>query len=96
LQLNGRTIFAGTTGSGARVVTRQVVKTAPKQPDQAEEYLHIPLPSAGLVVRGANAFTLAVAGATQPVEVTDLELRYDYQHDLEKLWLRTPVELNRR
>ena len=34
---------------------------------------------------------LTVAGASKPIEVTDLEVRYDYQNDLEKIWNRVPV-----
>jgi hypothetical protein len=91
LALNGTTLFEGPLTGGAHVVTRQIVKTAPKQPDQAEEYLHVALAAALMPVRGANEFTITVAGATKPVEVTDLEVRYDYQNDLEKIWNRVPV-----
>lgn len=91
IALNGKPIFEGPTASGARVVTKQLVKTPPRQPDQAEEYLHVPLAAGLLPVRGANEFSITVAGATKPVEVTDLEVRYDYQNDLEKIWNRVPL-----
>ncbi len=40
-------------------------------------------------------FTLTLAGgAGKSSEVTDLEVRFDYQNDYEQLWLRTPVEFN--
>ncbi len=91
IALNGKPIFEGPTARGARVVTKQLVKTPPRQPDQAEEYLHVPLTGGLMPVRGANEFTITVAGATKPVEVTDLEVRYDYQNDLEKIWNRVPV-----
>ena len=91
IALNGKPIFEGPTSSGARVVTKQLVKTPPRQPDQAEEYLHVPLAAGSMPVRGANEFSITVAGATKPVEVTDLEVRYDYHNDLEKIWNRVPV-----
>lgn len=95
ITLNGQSIFDGSLASGNRFVTREIVKAAPKPPDQAAEYLHVPLATPALVNRGANVFAISVAGATQPVEVTDLEIRYDYQNDLEKIWTRAPVLLNR-
>ena len=91
IALNGQPLFEGPTAGGARAVTKQLVKTPPRQPDQAEEYLHVPLTAGRMPVRGANEFSIAVAGATKPVEVTDLEVRYDYQNDLEKIWHRVPV-----
>lgn len=91
IALNGKPIFEGPTSSGVRYVTKQLVKMPPKQPDQAEEYLHVPLAAAARPIRGANTFSITVAGATKPVEVTDLEVRYDYQNDLEKIWNRVPV-----
>ena len=91
LMLNGTTLFAGPLSGGEHFVTRQLVKTAPRQPDQAEEYLHVSLAAGPMPVRGANEFSITVAGAAKPVEVTDLEVRYDYQNDLEKIWNRVPV-----
>ncbi len=93
--LNGRRLFEGPLAQGTRYVTRQLVKTPPKQPDQAEVYLHVPLVPAW-VVRGENEFTFTINGAVKPAEVTDLEIRYDYQNDLEKIWTRVPAELNPR
>ena len=91
IALNGKPLFEGPTSSGARVVTKQLVKTPPRQPDQAEEYLHVPLTAGLMPVHGANEFSITVAGAIKPVEITDLEVRYDYQNDLEKIWNRVPV-----
>ena len=91
IALNGKPLFDGPPTSGVRVVTKQLVKTPPRQPDQAEEYLHVALTAGLRPVRGANEFALTVAGASKPVEVTDLEVRYDYQNDLEKIWNRVPV-----
>jgi hypothetical protein len=91
IALNGKPLFDGPPTSGARVVTKQLVKTPPRQPDQAEEYLHMALTAGLMPVRGANEFAITVAGASKPVEVTDLEVRYDYQNDLEKIWNRVPV-----
>jgi hypothetical protein len=73
------------------VVTKQLVKTPPRQPEQAEEYLHVALTAGLMPVRGANEFAITAAGASKPFEVTDLEVRYDYQNDLEKIWNRVPV-----
>ena len=91
IALNGKPLFDGPPTSGVRVVTKQLVKTPPRQPDQAEEYLHVALTAGLRPVRGANEFALTVAGASKPIEVTDLEVRYDYQNDLEKIWNRVPV-----
>jgi hypothetical protein len=43
---------------------------------------------------GDNTVTIAVTGATPPVEVTDCEVRYDYHNELEKIWSRAPAPLN--
>ena len=94
--LNGHPLFDGPVASGTHFITRDIVKSPPKQPDQAELYLHVPLAAAVAVAHGANEFTVAVAGVTTPAELTDLEIRYDYQNDLEQIWQRTPVELNQR
>lgn len=94
VELNGRRIFSSESGEGGRIATRQVTKAAPKPPDAAEDYVHVPLAWPGVLVRGANGFAITVAGAASPVELTDLEVRFDYQNDYEKLWRREPVRLN--
>ncbi len=92
VRLNGQILFEGPTSAGARFVTRQLVKTVPKQPDLAEEYLHLPIAEPAAVLRRANEFEISVSSVgSKPVEVTDLEVRFDYQNDLEKLWNRVPV-----
>ena len=92
VRLNGQILFEGPTSTGARFVTRQLVKTAPRQPDLAEEYLHLPITAPATALRRANEFEISVSGVgAKPVEVTDLEVRFDYHNDLEKLWNRVPV-----
>ena len=51
IALNGKPLFDGPPTIGARVVTKQLVKTPPRQPDQAEEYLHVPLAAGSMPVR---------------------------------------------
>ena len=46
------------------------------------------------ILGGANAIVVSGTGAAPATEVTDVELRYDYQNDLEKLWEREPARLN--
>jgi hypothetical protein len=96
VKLNGQPLFDGPVKSGTHFITREFVKSPPKQPDQAEIYLHVPLAASAPIARGANEFTVTVTGVTTPAELTDLEIRYDYQNDLEQHLQRTPVELNRR
>jgi hypothetical protein len=50
------------------------------------------LPAASVPNRGANAFDIIVRGQTPPIEVTDLEIRYDYQNDLDPIWQRGPAQ----
>ena len=90
--LNGREVFAGALREPAAHFTKEITGAAPRQPDAAEVYLHVPLASAAAVRRGDNAVvvSLAMPGA----QVTDVELRYDYHHDLEKIWTRQPEPLN--
>lgn len=94
VSVNGHGVFAGPAAGAGFHVTRELVKSAPKQPDVAEHYLHAPIADPKWLVRGANAVVIAFSGATGQPVVTDCELRFDYQNDYEKLWQRVPVELN--
>jgi hypothetical protein len=94
VKLNGQVVLAGRPADSARISTRQVTKSAPKAKDAAEDYLHIPLAWPGPLVSGPNSIAIALAGAGAAVELTDLEIRFDYQNDYEKLWRREVVELN--
>jgi hypothetical protein len=89
VSLNGREVPVA-----ARFITREFTKTAPRQPDAAEIYLHAPVADAAWVRAGANEIVVALTGAGAATVVTDLELRYDYQNDYLKLWQREPVKLN--
>ena len=89
VQLNGQTLFDGPLASGSLVITRSLVKTAPKQLDQAESYLHLPLSLATGLRRGSNDWTITVAGAPATAQLTDLEVRFDYASELEPIWNRT-------
>ena len=79
---------------GRRFTTSQFVKSVPKQPDLAQDYYHVALSNPSVLARGANAFEVSVSGETKSVELTDLEVRFDYQNDYVKLWEREPVRLN--
>jgi hypothetical protein len=89
--LNGRTLFSGLPASGARFVTREFVTKPSRQPDLAEEYLHVALSNEAVIAPGLNDFRVSVVGGSKPVEVTDLEVRYDYQNDLGQIWNRVPA-----
>ena len=89
VSLNGRPL-----PPGRRFTTSQLVKFMPKQPDLAQDYYHVALAKPGILARGANAFEISVSGLTKPAELTDLEVRFDYQNDYVKLWEREPVQLN--
>jgi hypothetical protein len=89
VSLNGREVPVA-----ARFITREFTKTAPRQPDAAEVYLHVPVADATWVRAGANEIVVVLTGAGAATVVTDLELRYDYQNDYLKLWQREPVKLN--
>ena len=78
----------------ARFATKEITKSAPRQPDAAEDYVHVPLADPARVLAGANTVVVTVIGAAAATVVTDLELRYAYENDLEKLWQRQPVQLN--
>jgi len=88
--LNGRPFFNGLPATAARFVTREFVAKPSRQPNLAEEYLHLELPPTAMIAPGQNEFRLTVTGGSKPVEVTDLEVRYDYQNDLEQIWNRVP------
>jgi len=94
LRLNGREILAGVPTVGARVSTRAVTGSAPRARDAAEDYVHVAIADPAWLVAGANEVEIRVDGAGAATEVTDLEVRYAYQNDLEKLWAREPVRLN--
>ncbi|MCE2861411.1 MAG: hypothetical protein LW690_03050 [Opitutaceae bacterium] len=90
--LNGTAVFAGELREPSARFTKEITGAEPRQPDAAEVYLHVPLASAATVQRGDNAVVVSLA---QPgAQVTDVELRYDYYHDLEKIWTRQPEPLN--
>ena len=89
--LNGRPLFSGLPATAARFVTREFVAKPSRQPDLAEEYLHLELPPTAVIAPGQNEFRLSFTGGSKSVEVTDLEVRYDYQNDLVQLWNRVPV-----
>ena len=89
VQVNGRDLAAT-----ARFATREITQSAPRQKDAAEDYVHVALADPALVIAGANVIVVSVGGSTPATAVTDLELRYDYQYDYEKLWGREPVKLN--
>jgi hypothetical protein len=89
VSLNGREVPVA-----ARFITREFTKTAPRQPDAAEVYLHVPVADATWVRAGANEIVVVLTGAGAATVVTDLELRYDCQNDYLKLWQREPVKLN--
>jgi hypothetical protein len=38
--------------------------------------------------RGGNAVVVTVTGGASATEITDLELRYAYENDYERLWRR--------
>ena len=94
MKLNGAIVFDGALASGAHYSTRQFAKSVPKQPDLADDYLHVPLRSPELVARGQNLFVISIVAGTGSAELTDLEVRYAYQNDYEMLWSRAPAELN--
>jgi hypothetical protein len=89
IQLNGKSLFDGPIASGSLVITRSVVKSPPKQIDQAESYLHLPLSVAAGLRRGLNKWTITASGAPPSAQLTDLEVRFDYATDLETIWNRT-------
>lgn len=94
LRLNGREIFARVPAAAERFNTRAITKAAPRQKDAAEDYMHVAITDPAWIVAGENRVEIVVTGAVAATEVTDLEVRYAYQNDLEKLWTREPVRLN--
>lgn len=94
LRLNGRELLARVPAAAERFSTRAITKVATRPKDAAEDYLHVPIPDPAWVISGVNRVEIVVAGATAATEVTDLELRYEYQNDLQKIWNREPVRLN--
>ncbi len=89
VQLNGKTLFDGPLASGSWFITRSIVKSAPKQLDQADSYLHLPVSVATGLRRGSNDWTVTVTGVPSSAQLTDLEVRFDYASELEPIWNRT-------
>jgi len=87
VRLNGRALTLGD-----RAVTRTITGAAPRQPDLAEVYVHAALEPGWLRRAEPNVIEVALPGSTGTV--TDLEVRFAYENNLETLWLRAPVELN--
>ncbi len=88
VRLNGRVL-----APGERAVTRTVAGGMPRQPDLAELYVHAALAPEWLRRAEPNDFEITLPGAVGTV--TDLEVRFAYENNLDTLWQRTPVELNR-
>jgi len=88
VRLNGRALTLG-----ERAVTKTIVGAAPRQPDLAEVYVHAALAPEWLRRAEPNAFEITLPETAGTV--TDLEVRFAYENNLDALWQRTPVDLNR-
>ena len=91
---NEKVVFEGGLASGTHYSTRQITGTAPRAPDAAEEYLHLPLAVADVIASGPNRVGVAIRAGAQTTRLTDVEVRYDYHHELEPLWRREATPLN--
>ena len=91
---NGRMVFEGELAAGTHYSTRQITGTAPRAPDAAEDYLHLPLALADLVAGGKNLVDVSLAGGARTTRLTDVEVRFDYHHQLDPLWRREATPLN--
>ncbi|MBL9211717.1 MAG: hypothetical protein JNL92_14690 [Opitutaceae bacterium] len=86
--LNGRRVFEGRPGAESRFSVGSITGAAVRQRDAAEVYVHLAVPDPTLVRRGVNDVEVAVVDAAAATEITDLELRYAYENDYERLWRR--------
>ncbi|WP_414660302.1 hypothetical protein [Horticoccus sp. 23ND18S-11] len=94
VSFNGHGLGERAGAASTRAVTQPITRSAPKPRDAAEVYLHFPVPVPEWVANGENRAVVTVSGAGFTTEITDFELRTDFQNDLEKLWLRVPTILN--
>lgn len=92
VKVDGRPLADDAAGALARVSVAAVTGRAPRQPDLAETYVHVPLAAA--LPSGERSFSIAVTGAEPTTRLTDLEVRHAYRNDLESLWQRVPAEPN--
>jgi hypothetical protein len=92
--LNGHAIYEGRVVGQNAWFTGKITGIASQPRDVAEVYLHVPLDHPDYLLVGENLVTVEVPGVRDPVEITDCEVRFDYYHELEKLWAREPTPLN--
>lgn len=94
VSVDGRTLADEAAAPLARVTVAAVTGRPARQPDLAETYVHVPLAAA--LPAGERVFTVTVTapGPGRPAQLTDLEVRHAYRHELEALWQRVPAELN--
>lgn len=88
VMVNGRELFTGRPAADARFSVRSITGAAVRQRDAAEEYVHLSVPDPTIMRRGGNAVVVTVTGGASATEITDLELRYAYENDYERLWRR--------
>jgi hypothetical protein len=94
LTVNAREFPAAPLATGTLVKVASLVRSAPKRPDLADVYLHVPLTPADLRA-GENTVTVTLsAPLPATAEVSDLEVRLEPLNHLETLWQRTVPPLN--
>lgn len=86
--VNGRILFDGRSAGPARVAVRTVTGGAVRPRDAAEDYVHVTIADPALIRRGENDVTVVLRGGAANVEVTDLEARFAYANDYDRLWRR--------
>ncbi|MFO1447163.1 MAG: hypothetical protein U1F61_03205 [Opitutaceae bacterium] len=87
---NGVPLYDGTASGAVSVATTPYLAGARKPADLADFYLHLPLPQPESVQPGPHRWTISVSNVAPATEITDLEVRFDFQNDLEELWERKP------
>lgn len=86
--VNGHVLRAGVPPAGARVTVRTITGAPVRPRDAAEDYVHFPVGDPGVIRRGENEVVVTLVGGSGALEVTDLELRYAYANDYDRLWRR--------
>ncbi len=88
VRLNGTLLHQGPVSASASAATAPALTGVRRPADFADVYLHLPLALPGPLRAGRNDWLIRVSKISPGTEVTDLEVRFDFQNDLDVLWDR--------
>lgn len=88
VRLNGTLLHQGPVSGPSTAATAPALTGMRRPADFADLYLHLPLSVPGPLHAGRNDWSIRVSKSAPGAEITDLEVRFDFQNDLDVLWER--------